>query len=111
MTKQETIGEITRRLVKFYRPVRIYLFGSEARGESGTDSDLDFCVLLPDDAPESLYRDRSIHSHFRGLEAAVDVVRLPCGDFDARAAHVVASLPATIVREGKLLYDAGRIAA
>jgi len=111
MTGQETIDEITRRLVEFYRSVRVYLFGSEARGDSGTDSDLDFCVVLPDDAPESLYRDRSIHGRFWGVRAAVDVVRLPCGDFDARAAHVVASLPATIVREGKLLYDAGRIAA
>lgn len=33
MTKQETIEEITRRLVKFYHPVRLYLFGSEARGD------------------------------------------------------------------------------
>jgi uncharacterized protein len=111
MTKQETIEEITRRLVEFYQPVRIYLFGSEARGEGGPDSDLDFCVVLRDDAPESLYRDRSIHRRFWGLQAAVDVVRLPCSDFDARAAHVVASLPATIVREGRLVYDAGRIAA
>lgn len=111
MTKQETIEEITRRLVEFYRPVRIYLFGSEAREEAGPDSDLDFCVVLPDDAPRSLYRDRSIHRHFWGLNVAVDVVRLPCSDFDARAAHVVASLPATILREGRLLYDAGRIAA
>jgi predicted nucleotidyltransferase len=111
MTKQETIAEITRRLVEFYSPVRIYLFGSAARGDSGADSDLDFCVVLPDDAPESLYRDRRIHGRFRGLQAAVDVVRLPRSDFDARAAHVVGSLPATIVREGKLLYDAERIAA
>jgi predicted nucleotidyltransferase len=111
MTKQETIEEITRRLVDFYRPVRIYLFGSEARGESGPDSDLDFCVVLPDDAPESLYRDRSIHGVFWGLHAAVDVVRLGNRDFDARAAHVVSSLPATVVREGKLLYDARPVAA
>lgn len=112
MTKQETIDEITARLIEdFYQPVRIYLFGSETRGESGPDSDLDFCVVLPDDAPESLYRDRSIHSRFWGLQAAVDVVRLPCSDFDARAAHVVASLPATIMREGRLLYDARRVAA
>jgi uncharacterized protein len=111
LTKQEVIDEITRRLVEFYRPVRIYLFGSEARGESGPDSDLDFCVVLPDDAPPSLYRDRSIHRRLGGLQAAVDVVRLPCSDFDARAAYVVASLPATVVREGKLLYDARRIAA
>jgi uncharacterized protein len=111
MTKEETIQEITQRLIEFYRPVRVYLFGSAARGESGRDSDLDFCVVLPDDAPESLYRDRSIHRRFWGLHTPVDVVRLPFGDFDARAAHVVTSLPATVVREGKLLYDAGRIAA
>jgi predicted nucleotidyltransferase len=74
MTKQETIEEVTRRLIDFYRPVRIYLFGSEARGEAGPDSDLDFCVVLPDDAPESLYRDRSIHGRLWGLQA-VDVVR------------------------------------
>jgi hypothetical protein len=43
------------------------------------------------------------------LQTAVDIVRLPCRDFDARAAHVVASLPATVLREGRLLYDAGRV--
>ena len=111
MTREETIDEITRRLVEIYRPARVYLFGSEARGESGPDSDLDFCVVLAVDAPESLYRDRSIHGRFWGLHTPVDVVRLPFADFDARAAHVVASLPATVVREGRLLYDAGRIAA
>lgn len=111
MVSESTIKEITRRLVEFYRPVRIYLFGSEARRESGPDSDVDFCVVLPDDAPETLYRDRSIHSRFRGLQIPVDVFRLPFRDFDARATHVVASLPATIVREGRLLYDARRLAA
>lgn len=65
--KDEAIAEITRRLIEFYHPVRIYLFGSAARGDSGPDSDLDFCVVLPDDAPETLYRDRSIHSQFWGL--------------------------------------------
>jgi len=111
MTKQETIEEITRRLIEFYHPLRIYLFGSEARGESGPDSDLDFCVVLADETPQSLYRDRSIHKCFWGLQSPIDIVRLPFRDFDARAAHVVASLPATIVREGRLLYDARRIAA
>ncbi len=111
VTKQELVEEITRRLVEFYQPVRVYLFGSAARGESSTDSDLDFCVVLADDAPASLLHDRSVHSRFWGLRAAVDVVRLRCSDFDARARHVVASLPATIVREGKLLYGARQLAA
>ena len=41
----DAIEEITRRLIEYYRPVRIYLFGSTARGDAGPDSDLDFCVV------------------------------------------------------------------
>lgn len=110
MTRSETIAEITRRLVEYYNPERIYLFGSVARGDDGPDSDLDFAVVLPDDAPESLYRP-GVRSALREVEAAVDVVRWPASDFDGRATHVRASLPATIVREGRLLYDARRMAA
>ena len=110
MTKQETIEEITRRLVDFYHPLRIYLFGSEARGEAGPDSDLDFCVVLPDEAPRSLYGP-GVRLALLGVGAAADVVRYPLTDFEGRAAHVISSLPATVMREGRLLYDAGRMAA
>jgi len=50
MTQDQAIEEITRRLVDYYHPERIYLFGSATRGDGGPDSDLDFCVVLPDDA-------------------------------------------------------------
>lgn len=108
-TRQAAIREITRRLVAYYSPVRVYLFGSAARGDAGPDSDLDFCVVLPDDAPGSLYRP-GIHRALWGVGTAADVVRYPLGDFEARAAHVVSSLPATILREGRLLYESGRAA-
>jgi len=111
MTKQETIDEISRRLVDFYRPVRIYLFGSEARGEAGPDSDLDFCVVLPDDAPPELYKARGVHRNLWGLRAPVDVVRVAQGDFERRARHVLSSLPATVMREGRVLYESERRAA
>ena len=42
MNKQEMIVEATGRLVDFHDPDRIDLFGSEARGKAGIDSDLDF---------------------------------------------------------------------
>jgi uncharacterized protein len=110
MTQDQTIAEITRRLVDYFHPERIYLFGSAARGDGGPDSDLDFCVVLPDDAPESLYR-LGVHRALWGIGAAADVVRWPASDFEMRAARVRASLPATIVREGKVLYDARTVAA
>jgi predicted nucleotidyltransferase len=111
MTREEAIAAITGRLVDFYHPERIYLFGSAARGDAGPDSDLDFCVAVPDDAPAELLRDGSIYSLLRGMGHPKDIVPWRRGDFDARAAHVRASLPATVVREGKLLYDARPVAA
>jgi len=109
-TKREAIEEITRRLIEYYRPVRIYLFGSEARGDAGPDSDLDFCVVLPDEAPRSLYGP-GVHKALWGTGSAADVVRYPLTDFEGRAAHVISSLPAIVTREGRLLYDSGRVAA
>jgi predicted nucleotidyltransferase len=108
MNRDDTISEVTKRLVKNYDPERVYLFGSAARGETGRDSDLDFCVVVPDNAAETASRpvNRSV---LRGLGTAVDVVFWTATDFDARAVHVAASLPATVVREGRLLYDARRV--
>ena len=105
MTRVEAIEVISDQLVEFYHPERIYLFGSESRGDAGPDSDLDFCVVLPDDAPEKLFRDGSIYGVLGDVGHPKDIVPWRSGDFDASAMHVRASLPATIVREGRLLYD------
>ena len=108
LTKQQAIAEITRRLVEFYQPVRIYLFGSEARGDAGPDSDLDFLVVVPDDAPKERLRGGA-HSVLQDIPEAIDVIPWRQTDFDGRAAYVRASLPATVIREGKLLYDSQRV--
>lgn len=44
----EIIAEVTRRLVDYYHPEHI----STAQGDNGPDSDIDFCVVLPEDAPK-----------------------------------------------------------
>lgn len=111
MTRDQAIGEITRRLIEYYRPERIYLFGSTARDEQGPDSDLDFCVVIPDDTPDELIRSGAIYHTLRGTGYPKDVIPWRRSDFDARAAGVLTSLPATVVREGKLLYDSRRVAA
>jgi uncharacterized protein len=105
LTKPEAIEEIKRRLIEFYRPVRIYLFGSEARGDTGPDSDLDFLVVVPDDAPEQLLRSSEIYARVSGLGYPKDIIPWRRSDFEGCAAHVKASLPATVVREGRLLYE------
>jgi|SRR5580700_5507787 predicted nucleotidyltransferase len=111
MNREEAIAEITRRLVDACRPVRVYLFGSAARGDDGPDSDLDFLVVVPDDAPEDVFRGGRLRQAIRDVAYAADIIPWRRSDFEGRAAYVVASLPATVVREGRLLYDAERVAA
>jgi predicted nucleotidyltransferase len=110
MTREKAIKEITRRLIRHYRPERIYLFGSVARGDEGPDSDLDFLVVVSDDTPKQLLRGGAL-TLLQDIREAVDVIPWRQSDFDGRAAYVRASLPATVVREGKLLYDAQRVSA
>lgn len=73
------MAEITRRLVDYYHPDRIYLFGSAAHGDGGPDRDLDFCVVLPDDAPRNLYLP-GVHRALWDVGTAADVVRWPASD-------------------------------
>jgi len=38
-------------VVAYFRPRRVILFGSRARGEAGPDSDVDLLVVVDDDTP------------------------------------------------------------
>ena len=102
---EQTIHEITRRLVDFYHPVRVYLFGSVARGDNGPDSALDFCVVVPDNAPGDIFRAGASRPALAGISVAADVVPWRRTDFEQRAEAVKASLPATVIREGRILYE------
>lgn len=96
---------IVQRLAEVYAPDRIYLFGSTARGDAGADSDYDLLVVVPNDTAAPLLRGRLGHEALADLGLSVDVVVRTVGYFDARA-HLKASLPGTVLREGVLLYAA-----
>jgi predicted nucleotidyltransferase len=50
--------EMVRRIADVYHPLRIYLFGSKARGDAGPDSDCDLLVVVADDAPPELRKSK-----------------------------------------------------
>jgi predicted nucleotidyltransferase len=97
------LTEIVRRLVEAYRPERIYLFGSKARGDAGLDSDYDLMVVVPDDAPPERRRSRLAYEVLWGTGTAADVLVWTRQQFEDRL-HVRASLPATVLREGRVLH-------
>lgn len=99
------LSEVIRRLVEAFAPERIYLFGSRARGEAGSESDYDLMLVVRDDTRPERRRSRLAYQVLRGTGIAADVLVWPEHSFTSRLG-VVASLPATIAREGKLLYAA-----
>jgi len=105
LTGDRTLAEVVRRLAEAYRPERIYLFGSKARGRAGPDSDYDLLLVVPDDAPPERRESRLAYEVLWGTGAAADVLVCTRSWFDARL-HLKASLPSTVVREGRLLHAA-----
>lgn len=99
------LAEVVRRLAEAYHPERIYLFGSTARGEAGPDSDYDIMIVVPDQSPPEYRNCDLAYRVLRGLRVAKDVLVWPRTEFEKRL-HLNASLPSTVLREGKLLYAA-----
>ena len=99
------LAEIVRRLVPLYHPDRIYLFGSAVRGAAGPDSDYDIMIVVPDETPAEVRESNEVYQVLWGIGVPIDVLVWTRGDFDGRL-HLKASLPATILREGRLLYGA-----
>lgn len=105
LEQEPKLAEIVRRLVAAYHPELIYLFGSAARGDRGPDSDYDLLVIVPDDAPPEQRDGGLAYRALWGVGTAVDAVVCTSGWFHART-HLKASLPGTVVREGRLLHAA-----
>ena len=99
------LREIVARIARAYNPQSIYLFGSKARGTAAADSDYDLLVVVPDDAPLELRKSALARRKLWGMTAPTDVLVCTVGWFQSRTG-VRTSLPATVVREGKLLYAA-----
>ena len=105
LLQDAVLAEVVRRLVEAYNPERIYLFGSKARGDEGPDSDYDLLLVVSDDAPPERRRSRLAYETLRGTGAAVDVLVCTHSYFEPRCS-LKASLPGTVLREGRLLHGA-----
>lgn len=97
------LAEIVKRLVDAVEPERIYLFGSRARGKAALDSDYDLLVVVPGSELPAHRRDQRAFRALKGVGVAKDVLVWTREEFDSRS-RVACSLPATVLREGRILY-------
>ena len=91
--------------VAAYKPLRIYLFGSHARGTENADSDYDIFIIVDKNVSDELKSASLAYKTLWGIPAAVDVLVWTDQQFQERL-HLPNSLPAEIIREGLLLHVA-----
>lgn len=99
----ELVQDITRKIVQSFHPNRIIAFGSYARGEQKADSDLDLVIEMESDEP-FYQRGLGIAALFRDRRWAMDLLVYTPGEF-RELSKVFGSLPYSIEREGKVLYE------
>ena len=98
------IDAVINRIVEAVHPLRILVFGSAARGEAGSDSDVDVLVVMPDGANRRQTM-QYLHTRFFGLSVAVDVLVATPSDLE-RHGRNPGLIYRTILEEGRELYAA-----
>ena len=103
MFDKEVLTEAVNRLVNKFHPMKIILFGSQARGTADKYSDFDLLVICPlSKKRRELMLDMDLA--LEGLGLARDILILTPEEFEINR-----NIPGTIARpaslEGKVLYE------
>jgi len=99
----QTIQDVVKVIATHLSPRRVILFGSHARGEAGPDSDLDLFVELDPPLP-ARGRSRRVKRLFDPYPCPMDVVVYTPEEV-AYWKQAPASLVASVLREGRVLYE------
>jgi predicted nucleotidyltransferase len=100
---QERIEEMVRRIVIQFKPEKIILFGSHARGEAGPDSDVDLLVVMAVEGSKRL-KATEIDVALFGINVPVDLIVVRPEELE-RYRHQIGSIFYPALRDGKVLYD------
>jgi predicted nucleotidyltransferase len=100
----EQLEMLVQRIRDAVHPLRIILFGSAARGEMRTSSDLDVAVVVPSDAdPHDIFA--VLYPRLVGIGIAVDLVVTTPEQLEAHKTSI-GMVYREIVRDGRELYAA-----
>jgi hypothetical protein len=89
-------------VIEYFRPQRVILFGSRARGEATRDSDIDLLVIVDDDTPDEKLTWKAGSKAHRSRYAA-DIFPMRAEDFE-RDRAVVNTLAAEADADGIVVY-------
>ena len=103
MAIQETLDEIVSRIVERFDPDKIILFGSRARGDNATRSDVDLLVVMP--VPHTRRRlATEIDLSLLGIDLPADVIVVTPEEVQRNQGRIGTIIQPAIL-EGKVLYE------
>jgi len=107
MISQDTIRTVARRIADRFRPERIVLFGSYARGDATENSDIDLLVVMGGPPVTARRGAPIIRMLAEEFALPVDVVVRSEETFD-KSKGVLGTLSHQVQQEGVVLYERGR---
>ncbi|MFQ6055367.1 MAG: nucleotidyltransferase domain-containing protein [Methanosarcinales archaeon] len=105
MITQEQINEITKRVVKNFKPQKIILFGSYANGTPTEESDLDLLIIKDSDLPSRL-QNRNVRKILSDLRVPVDVIVKTAKEFETYK-DIIGTIVYPANKFGKVIYEKG----
>jgi len=99
---ENQIRRMVNRIVTRFRPERVILFGSHARGEGGPDSDVDLLVVM--DVRGSKRRKAvEIGVALSDIRVPKDIIVTTPEEFEWRK-EIIGTIERPAAREGRVLY-------
>lgn len=100
---QGLLADMTGQIVRRFKPEKIILFGSQARGDSRPASDVDLLVILPGkiDRRQAAVEIRRALASF---PVAKDILVATPDEIERRG-NLVGTVLRAALREGKVIYE------
>ena len=105
MTSRETIIEIARTIGQQFRPQKVILFGSYARGEATDESDVDLLVVVRKERARGHRSAPIIRFLAERYMLPVDVIVRTAASLEEESA-MPGTLGEEVKRDGVVLYEA-----
>lgn len=103
MMTADVISIMVDRIVEQFQPIRIFLFGSQARGDATESSDIDLLVIM-NDVQNRHHTAIAIRRLLKDMPISKDII-VSTPDEIETLRNVVGTVAYAALREGKIVYE------